>query len=104
MLRKINLNCDVHKKKTFIKNRDAFGPIEMEKSFYLWQATRTSLHSSVYHGSADRVKVQTLSLSGHSLSHVATMEHNNIDACIEEWETLSEEYKALEVRLFIIFI
>ncbi|XP_047476051.1 transmembrane protein 120 homolog [Penaeus chinensis] len=24
------------------------------------------------------------------------MEHNNIDACIEEWETLSEEYKALE--------
>lgn len=25
------------------------------------------------------------------------MEHNDIDTCIEEWETLSNEYRALEV-------
>lgn len=28
------------------------------------------------------------------------MEHNDIDSCIEEWETLSNEYRALEVRKY----
>ena len=28
------------------------------------------------------------------------MEHNEIDSCIEEWETLSNEYRALEVRRY----
>ena len=32
------------------------------------------------------------------------MEHNNIDACIEEWETLSNEYRNLEVYILRVFI
>ena len=32
-----------------------------------------------------------------NVAHDLTMDHHNINSCLEEWETLSNEYRSLEV-------